>query len=88
MKSFGKQHSCPTSTQILGCVTGAIAPAARLSIEQHAEVCDFCGAEMQMLAKHSTVRAHRRPARRRAVINFVRFLPVTKAPVVPEAYAA
>jgi hypothetical protein len=85
MKIFGKQHSCPTSEQILSAVTGSIAPLARVSIEQHVQLCDFCGAEMQLLTRHSTVRAHRRLVPRRAVISFVRIMPIAKAPLAHAA---
>jgi hypothetical protein len=51
MKSFGKQSSCPTSQEILSYVKGSISSVTRLGVEQHARICDFCGAEMQLLAK-------------------------------------
>lgn len=89
MKSFCKQHSCPTSAEILSCVKGSITPLAKLRVEQHAKLCDFCGAEMQLLAKHSSVRAHRKLARRPALISFLHIsLPVPRVAVAHHAHAA
>jgi hypothetical protein len=59
MKSFAKQSSCPTTEEILFSVTGSIGLVTRLGVEQHARSCDFCGAEMQLLAKFSLEETHR-----------------------------
>lgn len=52
MRSFGKQSSCPTSNEILSCVDGSISPVIKRAVELHAQLCDFCGAEMQLFAKY------------------------------------
>lgn len=51
MNSFGKKSYCPTSQEMLSCVQGSINPIIRLRIEQHTRLCDFCGGELQLLAK-------------------------------------
>lgn len=51
MKSFGKQSNCPTSHKILAYVQGSLRPLARERIAQHCALCDFCGAEAQLLTK-------------------------------------
>lgn len=89
MKSFGKQHSCPSSEEILSCIEGSIAHLARVRVERHVKLCDFCGAEMQLLAKYSHRRAGRGRARRPALISLLQInLPVARAAAVHHAYAA
>ena len=55
MKSFGKQSYCPTSHEILGYVEGSLGPLTRQRVEEHAFLCDFCGAELQLLANCTPV---------------------------------
>ncbi|HJP95479.1 MAG TPA: hypothetical protein VJ875_26260 [Pyrinomonadaceae bacterium] len=58
MKSFGKQPSCPTSNEILSYVDGSISPVIRQTVERHAHLCDFCGAEMQLFARYKPGKEH------------------------------
>jgi hypothetical protein len=51
MKSFGKRSYCPTSQEILAHVEGSLSSLTRHRVEEHALHCDFCGAELQLLAK-------------------------------------
>ena len=51
MESFGKQPYCPTSQEILAHVEGSLKPLIRERVEEHALLCDFCGAELQLFKK-------------------------------------
>ena len=62
MKSFGKQSYCPTSHEILGYVEGSLGPLTRQRVEEHAFLCDFCGAELQLLAHCPQVEEDYTPA--------------------------
>ena len=52
MRNFGKQSSCPTSNEVLSFVEGSISPVIKRTVEIHTQLCDFCGAEMQLFAKY------------------------------------
>jgi len=89
MKTFGKKSSCPTSEEIFSCVQGSPAVLVKLRIEEHTRLCDFCGAEMQLLTKYSTIREHRRRAPKRTLISFLHInRPVIEAPAIQRARAA
>ena len=51
MKTFGKHAHCPTSQKILSYAEGGLHPLSRQAIAQHCAVCDFCGAEAQLLTR-------------------------------------
>ncbi len=89
MNHFGKQQSCPSSAEILSCIKGSITPLARVRVEQHVKLCDFCGAEMQLLTKHGISRPRRRRPRGLVLVSFLlEKRPTVKAAAVHRAYAA
>lgn len=50
MPRFEKQVSCTPSQTLAALRAGALSPLARQSAELHARSCDFCAAELQLLA--------------------------------------
>lgn len=69
MKSFGKQSYCPTSHEILAYVDGSLSPLTRQRVGEHALLCDFCGAELQLLANCTPVDDDYTPAPTPALIK-------------------
>ncbi len=69
MKSFGKHSNCPTSHAILSYVEGGLRPLARQRIARHCALCDFCGAEAQLLAKFRPADEDHTPAPTPALIT-------------------
>jgi anti-sigma factor ChrR (cupin superfamily) len=69
MKSFGKQSNCPTSHDILSYTEGRLRSLASQRIAQHCALCDFCGAEAQLLAKFKQAEADHTPAPTPALIS-------------------
>ena len=69
MKSFGKHSNCPTSHEILSYVEGGLRPLKRQKIARHCALCDFCGAEAQLLAKYRPSEEDHTPAPTPAVIT-------------------
>jgi hypothetical protein len=69
MKSFGKQSYCPTSHEMLAHVEGSLSPLNRQRVEEHALLCDFCGAELQLLAKCTPVEEDYTPVPTPALIK-------------------
>ena len=54
MIAFGKRRTCPPSETILSYVEGSFQSLLLgPTIESHLRNCDFCGAEMQFLSKHT-----------------------------------
>ena len=69
MRSFGKQTYCPTSQEILAHVEGSLSPLTRQRVEEHALLCDFCGAELQLLTKCTPVEEDYTPVPTPALIK-------------------
>ena len=69
MKSFGKRSYCPTSHEILAHVEGSLNPMTGQRVEEHALHCDFCGAELQLLAKCTPVEEDYMPVPTPALIK-------------------
>ena len=49
---FAKSASCPTTHQLLSYILAALSQESAKEIISHLEICDFCGAEVQLLSKH------------------------------------
>jgi len=62
MKNYAKQPYCPTSQEMVSYVAGSTSPLIRERIEQHSRLCDFCGAELQLLAKWAPIGEDYTPA--------------------------
>lgn len=89
MKIFGKQSHCPTSHEILGYVVGSLSPLTRQRVEEHAFLCDFCGAELQLLAKCTPVEEDYTPVPTPALIKVLGInLSVPQVSMVQRARAA
>ena len=89
MKSFGKHSNCPTSHKILTYVEGGFRPLARQRIAQHCALCDFCGAEAQLLARFRPVEEDHTPAPTPALITVLGVnLPLARTSVVERRRAA
>jgi hypothetical protein len=89
MKSFSKHPSCPTSEEILSYVNGSISRLIRPTVERHARRCDFCGGEMQLLAKYKSSKKRYAPAPVPALIGMQGVnLPAVRHAQVQHARAA
>lgn len=53
MSTFGKKLSCPSSERVLGYITKSLSPSAARHVSAHVASCDFCGAEMSFMSRHS-----------------------------------
>lgn len=60
-KCFGKSSNCPSSDDLLrlcderrAACELRLSPAQRAALQQHLATCDFCAAELQLLAAHSS----------------------------------
>ena len=51
---FCKQATCPSSETLLSYQRAGLAAEQRAWVASHLAACDFCGAESQLLTKHST----------------------------------
>jgi hypothetical protein len=50
---FGKQATCPSSETLLSYQRAGLTSDERASVAAHLAACDFCGAEFQLLTRHS-----------------------------------
>jgi anti-sigma factor ChrR (cupin superfamily) len=69
MKSFGKHSNCPTSHEVLSYAEGRLRSLASQRIAQHCALCDFCGAEAQLLTRFRAAEEDYTPAPTPAVIR-------------------
>jgi len=58
--TFRKTAACPTSTTLLSFASEKLSPMVFTVVEQHLETCEFCTAELPLLAHHRKER-HRQP---------------------------
>ena len=49
---FRKTAACPASATLLSFLCNNLPAEAATSVKEHLEECDFCGAEMGLLAHH------------------------------------
>lgn len=52
LRQFCKKASCPSANYLVQYLSEALPPKRVKRIERHLCSCDFCGAELQLLAKH------------------------------------
>lgn len=52
--TFRKTAACPASTTLLSFRTEKLSPMVARLIEQHLGACEFCNAELPLLAHHRT----------------------------------
>ncbi|HEX8845400.1 MAG TPA: hypothetical protein VF791_12185 [Pyrinomonadaceae bacterium] len=53
LTAFCKRATCPSSETLLAYRTCELAHARVVWVSEHLEECDFCGAELQLLAEHA-----------------------------------
>jgi hypothetical protein len=89
MKNFGKQSNCPTSQDILSYTEGGLRLLARQRIAQHCALCDFCGAEAQLLSRFKPSEEDHTQAPTPALISVLGVnLPLSKTAAVERPRAA
>jgi hypothetical protein len=49
---FRKTAACPASSALLSFRTGTLSAAVALTVQEHLVICDFCSAELPLLAHH------------------------------------
>jgi hypothetical protein len=54
--TFRKTAACPASTTLLSYRAGTLSPIFGTLVRQHLESCEFCSAELPLLAHHRTER--------------------------------
>ena len=61
--AFRKTAACPASTTLLSFRSNSLSTAVAVSVRDHLELCDFCSAELPLLAHHQPARAatHKAP---------------------------
>lgn len=52
---FRKTAACPASATLLSFLCNNLPAGAATSVKEHLEECDFCGAELPLLAHHQPV---------------------------------
>jgi hypothetical protein len=55
MISFAKQANCPASDTLEAYRADALSAASRRGVTAHLRACDFCGAELRLLARATNV---------------------------------
>ena len=50
--TFRKTAACPASTTLLSYHAEQLSPAVANLVKQHLETCEFCNAELPLLAHH------------------------------------
>ncbi len=51
MINFCKNSECPSSQDLLGFQNNELAPTSAAFISEHLELCDFCGAEVELYSQ-------------------------------------
>ena len=54
--TFRKTAACPRSTTLLSFGADRLSPMLFTVVQQHLETCEFCTAELTLLARHRTER--------------------------------
>lgn len=54
MAPFLKKQTCPSTETLLDYSREALSPLDGARVSAHVTACDFCGAEVQLLAHHPT----------------------------------
>lgn len=57
---FKKTAACPASATLLSFLCNNLPAEAATSVKEHLEGCDFCGAELPLLAHHQPVTGSQR----------------------------
>jgi hypothetical protein len=58
---FRKTATCPASATLLSFWRNALSAKAGRQVKEHLEHCDFCSAELPLLAHHAPLRAPKAP---------------------------
>ena len=57
---FRKTAACPASATLLSLLCNNLPAEAATTVKQHLEECDFCSAELPLLAHHKPLRGTQR----------------------------
>ncbi len=55
LRQFCKKATCPPATYLIQYLSEGLSPLRIKRIERHLCSCDFCGAELQLLARHPPI---------------------------------
>ena len=58
---FRKTAACPASATLLSFRADALSAESAVLVKDHLEVCDFCSAELPLLAHHTAERGIKTP---------------------------
>ena len=58
---FLKTAACPASATLLSFRSDRLSAGAAVLVKDHLEVCDFCSAELPLLAHHTAERRFKAP---------------------------
>ncbi len=53
LRQFCKKPTCPPATYLVQYLSEGLSPTRIKRVERHLSSCDFCGAELQLLARHA-----------------------------------
>jgi hypothetical protein len=61
--AFRKTATCPASTTLLSFRSNSLSVDVAVDVRDHLEICDFCSAELPLLAHHGPAasRGHKPP---------------------------
>lgn len=55
MINFCKNSECPSSQDLLGFQRGELASKRAVTISEHLDSCDFCGAEVELYSQYPEI---------------------------------
>ena len=58
---FLKTAACPASATLLSFCSDRLSAEATVVVKDHLEICDFCSAELPLLAHHTAERGFKTP---------------------------
>jgi hypothetical protein len=59
--AFMKTAACPASATLLSFRSNSLSGAVAVTVREHLELCDFCSAELPLLAHHRPARDGHKP---------------------------
>ena len=58
---FRKTAACPASATLLSFCSNSLSAEVTVDVKDHLETCDFCSAELPLLAHHKAERGFKTP---------------------------
>ncbi len=68
---FCKQLTCPSSETLLSYGAAGLASELKIHVTKHVAGCDFCGAELQLLARHAPDTVHYKQEKMPAPLRYL-----------------